>query len=124
MLRQQKGAQQLQELRQRFRQPVAAHESIDQRLKQATDRVAFLRITTVKTKPRGESGTWVYKDGQRHAMMEDGGGGSSGTLREAGKGRVVSNWDGKNLDPCSVKRHRQQLNRAGFVNNMHAKGVF
>jgi hypothetical protein len=111
---------QLQELRQRFREPLGKNESIEQRLKQATDRASFLRITTVKTKPRGESGTWIYKDGQCLQSTEEGGG---TTLRDD-KGRVISNWDGKNLDPCSVKRHRQQLNRAGFVNNWHAKGVF
>ena len=59
----------------------------------------------------------MYKDGQR--LESD----ATGTLRDA-KGRVVSNWDGKNLDPCSVKIHKQQLHRAGFVNNHHAKGVF
>jgi len=39
-------------------------------------------------------------------------------------GRVVSNWDGKNLDPCAVKRHFKTLDRAGFKNNLHAKGLF
>jgi len=34
------------------------------------------------------------------------------------KGTTVSNWDGKNLDPCSVKRHNSQLRRAGFMNNV------
>lgn len=34
------------------------------------------------------------------------------------KGTIVSNWDGKNLDPCSVKRHNSQLRRAGFMNNV------
>lgn len=107
----------LTELRTSFRQPLTAEETVEARLKKATDRAAFLRITTVKTKPRGETGTWVYKDGQRLQ------GSNNGTLRDA-NGKVVSNWDGKNLDPCSVKRHKQSLNRAGFVNNQHAKGVF
>ena len=105
------------ELRTRFRQPLAANETVQDRIRRATDRASFLRITTVKTKPRGESGRWIYKDGQRLQSDE------AGTLRD-GNGRVVSNWDGKNLDPESVKRHRQQLNRAGFVNNSHAKGFF
>lgn len=108
----------LGELRTRFRQPLAPPESAQDRLRKAHDRAAFLRITTVKTKPRGESGRWIYKNGQRlHADAE------SGTLRD-GNGKVVSNWDGKNLDPDSIKRHRKQLHRAGFVNNYHAKGVF
>ena len=110
------------ELRTRFRQPLGAQETLDDRLRKAQDRAAFLRITSVKTKPRGESATaggrWIYKDGQR-LQSDD----ATGTLRDA-NGRVVSNWDGKNLDPCSVKRHKQQLHRAGFVNNNHAKGVF
>jgi hypothetical protein len=78
-------------------------------------------MTMPKTKARGESegggGRWVYKDGKRLACEE------GGTLRDA-NGRVVSNWSGKNMDPDSIKRHKQQLNRAGFVNNGHAKGVF
>lgn len=109
----------LRELRAGFRRPLAADETAEGRLRRAVDRAAFLRITTVKTKPRGESGTWVYKDGQRL----DAGDGTAATPRDA-NGKVVSNWDGKNLDPCSVKRHRQSLNRAGFVNNAHAKGFF
>jgi hypothetical protein len=64
----------------------------------------------------GGGGRWVYKDGERLAVEH-------GTIRDS-KGRVVSNWDGNNLDPESVKRHRQQLKRAGFVNNQHAKGIF
>ena len=107
----------LKELRTRFRQPIEPAESIEERLRKAHDRASFLRITTVKTKPRGESGRWIYKDGQR--LESD----AAGTLRDA-KGRVVSNWDGKNMDPDSVKRHKQQLHRAGFVNNQHAKGIF
>lgn len=106
------------ELRTRFRLPLAANETVHDRIRKATDRAAFLRITTVKTQPRGESGRWIYKDGQR--LESDG---ATGTLRDA-QGRVVSNWDGKNLDPESVTRHRKQLHRAGFVNNNHAKGIF
>ena len=106
----------LNELRTQFRRPLAKEETLEKRLKKAHDRASFLRITTAKTKPRGETGRWIYKDGQRLTYEK-------GTLRD-GSGRVVSNWDGKNLDPDSVKRHRYQLNRAGFVNNLHAKGIF
>ena len=107
----------LDELRTKFRQPLAANETLEQRLRKAHDRASFLRITTGKSAPRGQGGRWVYKDGQRLESDEQ------GTLRD-GNGRVVSNWDGKNLDPESVTRHRKLLNRAGFVNNNHAKGVF
>jgi hypothetical protein len=94
--------------------------TVDDRLQQARDRLAFLRMTMPKTRARGEThegGRWIYKDGKRLACEE------GGTLRDA-NGRVVSNWSGKNMDPDSVKRHKQSLNRAGFVNNGHAKGVF
>ena len=53
----------------------------------------------MKTKPRGEAGTWVYKDGERLTNV-------GGTIRDA-DGRVVSGYDGKNLDPEAVKRHKQ-----------------
>eukprot|EP00977_Amphora_coffeiformis_P000805 scaffold175_cov177-Amphora_coffeaeformis.AAC.7 len=100
---------QLKELRTRFREPLAPSESVEDRIRKAKDRASFLRITTVKTKPRGEAGRWIYKDGQRLHADEH-----SGTLRD-GNGKVISNWDGKNLDPESVTRHRKQLNRAGGV---------
>ena len=93
------------ELRTSFRQPIGSNETVEDRVRKAHDRASFLRITSVKTKPRGEAGRWVYKDGQR--LESD----ATGTLRDA-KGRVVSNWDGKNLDPCSVKIHKQQFTTA------------
>jgi hypothetical protein len=105
-----------EELRRSFRQPLVATEPLEQRLKKADDRAAFLRISTVKVKPRGQAGRWVYKDGERLTSV-------NGTIRNA-KGRVISNWDGRNLDPDSVTKHRKLLNRAGFVNNTHAKGIF
>ena len=72
--------------------------------------MSFLRMITPKERASRTAGTWVYKDGER---LEHAG----GTLRD-------SNGDGKNLDPDSVKRHKHQLKRAGFVNNAHAKGYF
>jgi hypothetical protein len=105
-----------QELRTSFRKPLASGEELDNRLKAADDRMSFLRMITPKEKGSNQSGRWVYKDGKR---VED----QSATTRDA-NGRVISNWDGKNLDPCSVTRHNQQLRRAGFVNNAHAKGFF
>eukprot|EP00543_Licmophora_paradoxa_P003226 CAMPEP_0202441396 /NCGR_PEP_ID=MMETSP1360-20130828/894_1 /ASSEMBLY_ACC=CAM_ASM_000848 /TAXON_ID=515479 /ORGANISM="Licmophora paradoxa, Strain CCMP2313" /LENGTH=144 /DNA_ID=CAMNT_0049056369 /DNA_START=6 /DNA_END=440 /DNA_ORIENTATION=+ len=111
-----------QEMRQKFRQPLAADETLDGRLKTAGEKIAFLRIVTPARGSRqgdgngnGNGGRWIYKDGKR---IE----GGAATTR--GGGKVHSNWDGKNLDPCSVKRHGQQLKRAGFVNNLHAKGLF
>jgi len=116
-----------QELRHVFRKSLQEGESLDQRLKAADDRIAFLRMitpkersintsTTTTTSGNQRGGKWIYKDGQRLERTE-------GTLRDS-NGRVVSNWDGKNLDPDSVKRHNYQLKRAGFVNNAHAKGIF
>jgi hypothetical protein len=105
-----------QELRISFRKPLEAGESLDARLKAANDRMSFLRIITPKEKTSNQSGTWVYKDGKR---LE----GQSATSRDS-NGKVHSNWNGKNMDPCSVKTHKQQLKRAGFLNNSHAKGIF
>ena len=125
----------LQEIRAKFRRPVAATtseggETAETRLKQAHDRLSFLRISSVKVTPRRvigssssgsetSSGTtrWVYRDGQKLEHV-------AGTLRDAATGRVISPYDGKNLDPESVTRHRKSLKRAGFVNNSHAKGIF
>jgi hypothetical protein len=45
------------------------------------------------------------------------------TTRVDGKG-VINSFTGYNLDPCMVKRHNAGLKRAGFVNNLHAKGIF
>eukprot|EP00542_Grammatophora_oceanica_P017938 CAMPEP_0194047328 /NCGR_PEP_ID=MMETSP0009_2-20130614/24042_1 /TAXON_ID=210454 /ORGANISM="Grammatophora oceanica, Strain CCMP 410" /LENGTH=151 /DNA_ID=CAMNT_0038692909 /DNA_START=17 /DNA_END=475 /DNA_ORIENTATION=+ len=106
------------EAREAFRKPLDEEaESVEDRILAAGEQIAFLRITTPKPKARGEdAGRWVYKSGEK---IKDG----SATSNRTGKG-VHSNWDGKNLDPCSVKRHNQGLKRAGFVNNAHAKGIF
>eukprot|EP00980_Cylindrotheca_fusiformis_P008571 scaffold1820_cov129-Cylindrotheca_fusiformis.AAC.12 len=103
-----------EELRTSFRTPL--REPIEDRLKEADKRMGFLRMITPKDKP-AKGGTWVYRNGK---LVE---GQSSGSRIDM-NGRVVSNFDGKNLDPCSVKRHNQQLKRAGFLNNQHAKGYF
>jgi hypothetical protein len=105
------------ELRSTFRKPVTAGGSLDERLKAADDRIAFLKMITPKERTAGSGGgRWIYKDGKRVDVSE-------ATLRDA-NGLVISNWTGKNLDPCNVKRHGQQLKRAGFANNAHAKGFF
>ena len=104
----------LREMREKFRQD-ATDDELDDRLRVAGEKIAFLRIMTPKGRSNQQSHQrFVYKDGK---VVE----GSGETLQG---GRVVSNWDGKNLDPCSVKRHNQQLRRAGFANNLHAKGIF
>ena len=113
---QSKSSKPLSELRSSFRRPIAEGESFEKRLAEAESRLSFLRMSTPKLKPRGDSGVWVYQNGKRVS-------GAEGTSRGDGKG-VVSNWDGKNLDPQSVQTHRKQLRRAGFVNNAHAKGFF
>ena len=112
-------------LRTAFRNPLIAGESLEDRLKIADDKIAFLKMITPKATSSSSNnnssktttgGRWIYKDGKRVDVSE-------GTIRDE-KGRVISNWDGNNLDPCSVKRHNHQLKRAGFVNNAHAKGFF
>jgi hypothetical protein len=136
-----KRASSMQELRQQFRAPLLQPLTttttstpdekkkeellLQARLKQAFDRAAFLRMTTVKSKPKGDAGRWVYKNGQRFNITEDSAAGATTARDDASTGhRVVSNWNGKNLDPESVSRHRKQLHRSGFVNNSHAKGIF
>lgn len=104
------------ELRQTYRRPLGDSETLEDRLKKAHDRISFLRITTPKSRAEKRAGVYVYKDGK---LVEEG----ETTKRDA-NGRVVSNWDGKNMDPCQVKRHNVGLKRAGFVNNLHAKGIF
>mmetsp|Transcript_8997 Transcript_8997/g.11279 ORF Transcript_8997/g.11279 Transcript_8997/m.11279 type:complete len:150 (+) Transcript_8997:107-556(+) len=103
-------------------------DKIEACIKEAAEKIAYLRIITPKgnkfssySSDSTNSGTkrFIYtKDG---VVEIDGNGG--GTKRDS-NGRVVSNWDGKNLDPCSVKTHKAQLKRMGFVNNLHAKGIF
>jgi hypothetical protein len=92
-------------------------EIIDNLIEEAGKKIAFLRIVTPKQSTNQSGVTrWVYKSsGEKDA---DG----KATMRKTGQ--VVSNFTGSNLDPCNVKRHNQQLKRMGFVNNLHAKGLF
>ena len=122
-----KQAAGLKELREGYRKNIAAKEDeVQDLINEAGKKIAYLRIITPKrewtgsaaaAEEKSEDGTtrWVYSSDGKSA---DG----KGTVRRTGQ--VHSNWDGKNLDPCSVKRHNQQLKRAGFVNNLHAKGLF
>ena len=91
-------------------------EKISNLIEEAGKKIAFLRIVTPKASSNQSGVTrWVYSKGERDENGE-------ATPRKTRQ--VVSNFDGGNLDPCSVKRHNQQLKRAGFVNNLHAKGLF
>ena len=105
------------QLRTAFREPIAVGESVEERLEKANERLSFLKmIVPSASATTGTGGRWVYKDGKR---VE----GGSAKIRDA-NGRVISNWDGKNLDPDSVKQHNYQLRRMGYRNNAHAKGIF
>lgn len=121
----QKPQQQWQQARTLFRKnsTLTNESEIRTCLQQAGEKIAYLRIITPKQKStsstRGNM-RWIYtKDGP---IQVDEAGHAKGTLRDGR--RVVSNWDGSNLDPCSVKIHNGQLKRMGFVNNLHAKGLF
>jgi len=105
------------QLRGDFRREFRDGETTSDRMQRAGEQIAYLRIVTPKDRASNQSGRWLYKDGER---IEGGQGSNSIT----GGGRVHTNWDGSNLDPCSVKRHNQTLRRAGFKNNLHAKGIF
>ena len=129
----------LQQVRDEFRRPILSDPSgsntIESRYHYGINRFAFLRMNTTHYKPRARNQTtnensgsadtgterYIYKNGQRYALhsIQEG-----GTLRSNQRGYVISPYDGKNLDPQAVTRHRQNLKRAGFINNSHAKGMF
>jgi len=113
-------------------------EKIADLIQEAGKKIAFLKIITPKdmwrtttsnaaavgeeafaaTQETNQSGVtrWIYRSsGEKDADGKP-------ILRKSG--RVVSSYDGKNLDPCSVNRHNAQLKRMGFANNLHAKGLF
>lgn len=110
-------------MREKFRRNATetSPEKIDQLIHEAGETIAFLRIITPKVgvgSNANQSGTtrWVYRStGEKET-------GIKATRRKTGI--VVSNFDGDNLDPCSVTRHKSHLKRMGFVNNLHAKGLF
>mmetsp|Transcript_35257 Transcript_35257/g.40224 ORF Transcript_35257/g.40224 Transcript_35257/m.40224 type:complete len:143 (+) Transcript_35257:75-503(+) len=104
--------------RNEFVAPLEHHDTIEDRLKKAGEQVAFLRMISPKSgHSTGEnnSGRWIYRDGKR---IKDG---EATTLDGS---RVINGFTGYNFDPCQVKRHSSGLKRAGFVNNLHAKGIF
>eukprot|EP00631_Chrysoreinhardia_giraudii_P005357 CAMPEP_0197416856 /NCGR_PEP_ID=MMETSP1170-20131217/3060_1 /TAXON_ID=54406 /ORGANISM="Sarcinochrysis sp, Strain CCMP770" /LENGTH=134 /DNA_ID=CAMNT_0042943787 /DNA_START=21 /DNA_END=425 /DNA_ORIENTATION=- len=81
------------------------------------DKIAYARMTTTRhptsnvTQP-GRTRIIYGKNGEKLDV---------GTPRDKAK---YTNWDGSNLDPDSVKRHYRGLNRCGFRDNAHAKGMF
>ena len=108
----------LSQLREGYRSNAdAPEEDVQDLIKEAGKKIAFMRITTPKRRRTGQDGTtrWVYQSG---GEKQEG----TGSTRVSSK--VHTNWDGNNLDPCSVKRHSQHLKRMGFANNLHAKGLF
>jgi hypothetical protein len=120
----QKPERQLQELRQTFHKNASLTDPIQIKecIQQAGEKIAYLRIMTPKRSVGSDAADsngrkrWVYtKDG---AVQIEG----EGAKRDGG--RVLSNWDGKNMDPCAMKTHNGQLRRMGFQNNLHAKGLF
>lgn len=67
--------------------------------------------------PRGKVGSTgatrvVYRDGK---VIE----GAEARKRDKA---VHNNWDGRNLDPDSVRFHQKNLARAGFANHQHVIG--
>ncbi|CAM9739879.1 unnamed protein product [Hapterophycus canaliculatus] len=86
---------------------------VNELLRQAESRLGFLKMAT----PRGKVGSKgstraVYRDGK---VME------GEEARKHDKARH-SNWDGRNLDPDSVRFHKQNLARAGFANHQQVIG--
>mmetsp|Transcript_30234 Transcript_30234/g.54748 ORF Transcript_30234/g.54748 Transcript_30234/m.54748 type:complete len:170 (-) Transcript_30234:77-586(-) len=108
-------------------------EKITNLIHEAGKKIAFLRIVTPKdmwqntsnplenaassSSTTNQAGVtrWVYSSGEKAANGE-------ATMRKTRQ--LVSNYNGGNLDPCSVKIHNHHLKKLGFVNNLHAKGMF
>ena len=139
--KQQPGA--LKQLRDGYRKHAdeTSSEKITELIQEAGKKIAFLRIvtpkdmwtnTTTASAAVGEVGAttaaaaqetkqsgvtrWVYRSsGEKDANGKP-------IMRKSS--RVVSNFNGKNHDPCNVNRHNAQLKRMGFANNLHAKGLF
>ncbi|CAN0542881.1 unnamed protein product [Ectocarpus sp. 12 AP-2014] len=89
--------------------PSKAHEL----LRQAESRLGFLRMATPRSKVGSKGSTRaVYRDGK---VME----GEEARKHDKAK---HSNWDGRNMDPDSVRYHKQNLARAGFANHRQVIG--
>ena len=100
-------------------------ERLGKLVAEAESRLGFLKMMTPRSAQRGrQSGSshFFYFEGKRYDPgrdeEEEGGKGKTRRLEKA----RWSNWTGSNLDPDSVSKHRNLLNRAGFRDNSHAKG--
>lgn len=82
-------------------------------LRQAESRLSFLKMAT----PRGKVGS----KGKTRAVYRDGKVVEGEEARRRDKARH-SNWDGRNMDPDSVRYHKQNLARAGFANHRQVIG--
>mmetsp|Transcript_4964 Transcript_4964/g.7664 ORF Transcript_4964/g.7664 Transcript_4964/m.7664 type:complete len:169 (-) Transcript_4964:250-756(-) len=113
-----------QQLREGYqRHANATIEQVHDLIHEAGERIAYLRIITPKDRyrdAREQSGgrRWVYRSSNGNGGPEENG---KATVRV---NAAVSNWNETNMDPDSVKRHYSGLKRAGFKNNLHAKGIF
>ena len=108
-------------------------EKITHLIHEAGKKIAFLRIVTPKdmwqktsdsiehaaasSQTTNQAGVtrWVYRKSGKDANGQ-------ATMRKTRQ--AVSNFNGSNLDQCSVNRHNHHLKKLGFVNNLHAKGMF
>lgn len=101
----------ISKIKQQFRANASetSPEKLNELLQHANSSLGYLKIVT----PR------KMKDQQGHTTIVFG-----SNSNEPKSSKAVSNWTGKNMDPDSVKRHFNSLNRAGFKNNTDAKGFF
>jgi len=82
-------------------------------LQKADSSLGYLKIITPRSNLKGQTGaTKIVGKSPFEAM----------TASDKAGFRPVTNWTGKNLDPDSVRRHQNNLKRAGFKDNLQAKG--
>lgn len=106
-------------------------------LEKAASTLGYLKMVTPRRRSAAASAA-VPDETSSSSSIEEEEAGADGRVRlvyKNGEGRIdgdaearerarYSNWDGGNLDPDSVARHRHQLGRMGFRDNAHAKGIF
>lgn len=88
-------------------------EKLAEMMQKASSSLSFLKIMTPRSKYKKSS-----SDGVTRIVF------GAGKDENSGGRKAMSNWTGSNMDPDSVKRHYQSLNRMGFMNNSQAKGIF
>jgi Complex 1 protein (LYR family) len=100
-------------IRSSFRKNTSASPSeVQNLLQKANSSLGYLKMITPKQASEQKERTYVTKitvgdiDGRKSAS------------------KATTNWHGRNLDPDSVKRHYNNLKRAGFKSNQDAKGFF